>query len=314
MPRVNRAFGAVTLSLLALLALAPLNASAAPSPSPGLDTVLAKPPTSDFTELTSAPIRGEFTAHDWAINATGVSAAETEATLNRHGFVDGYGKEWASSTARHALFEVVMAFTGGQGARTILTDFEKSAKSDPHYQHAETLAGIDPSFGYRAFDATSRSYVVGFAFVKGNDLFQVEFGSTKDDALTPATDQAKVQYNSAPNSTIPTSEWPENTGSSTAYDAGRASANVFVALIVLGIIAFVARTVIRGRRRTAAGHPYGGMGATPTVQLSPDGNYWWDGQTWRDAASQAPPLAQRSSDGTLWWDGRTWRPVPPPYA
>jgi len=46
--------------------------------------------------------------------------------------------------------------------------------------------------------------------------------------------------------------------------------------------------------------------------MSPDGNYWWDGQTWRDASREAPPAALRSLDGYYWWDGRTWRTVPQP--
>jgi len=52
----------------------------------------------------------------------------------------------------------------------------------------------------------------------------------------------------------------------------------------------------------------GGAGA---IQLSEDGNYWWDGQTWRDSSREVPPTAQRSFDGVTWWDGRSWRPVPP---
>src|SRR5207245_355020 len=56
----------------------------------------------------------------------------------------------------------------------------------------------------------------------------------------------------------------------------------------------------------------GAMGSPPAggVQMSTDGKYWWDGQNWRDAATETPPSAQRSSDGALWWDGQNWRPVP----
>jgi hypothetical protein len=44
--------------------------------------------------------------------------------------------------------------------------------------------------------------------------------------------------------------------------------------------------------------------------MSPDGAFWWDGQTWRDAQHEVPPAAQRSADGAFWWDGQKWRAVP----
>ena len=44
--------------------------------------------------------------------------------------------------------------------------------------------------------------------------------------------------------------------------------------------------------------------------LSPDGDWWWDGQRWQDTRQSLPPDIQRSPDGTQWWDGVAWRPVP----
>ena len=44
--------------------------------------------------------------------------------------------------------------------------------------------------------------------------------------------------------------------------------------------------------------------------LSPDGNWWWDGQRWQDTRQSLPAGIQRSPDGTQWWDGVAWRPVP----
>lgn len=292
------------LALCALLA-------AAPSPSPSLDTVVAKPPSSDFSPLTSGTFHGSFTAHDWALNATGVSATETESTLNRNGFVQGYGLVWASNTQRRALVEIVMAFAGGQGARRTLTALEASEKRDPTYQHANTLSGIDPYYGSHLYDATNKVYEDGFSFTKGNDLFQVYVGSTSDNNLDLATRQTKSQYDSAPDSTIPSSQWPENQQSNTtspAYTAGVVFGILIVAVLVLGVIGVVVGLILRGRRRSVA-QPYGAAGPA-TVQMSPDGRYWYDGQAWRDTTVEAPSWAQRSSDGTLWWDGRTWRPVP----
>jgi hypothetical protein len=36
-------------------------------------------------------------------------------------------------------------------------------------------------------------------------------------------------------------------------------------------------------------------------QISPDGQHFWDGQSWREI----------SPDRRSWWDGTTWRPVIP---
>ena len=316
MPGVIRA---LTLAATLCMALAPASASAAtPTPSPSLDTVLAKPPTADFTQFTSGPFHGEFTAHDWAVNSgNGTAATQTETTLNHYGFVDGYGLEWTSTSQRRALVEIVMAFTGGQGAQKTLSALERADKSDPHYVHANTLSGITPYYGVHAFDSSQGVYEDVFAFAKGNDIFAVYFASTKDDNLDLATAQAKSQYDGAPGGTIPTSEWPENAQSS-ASTAGSIFGVLIVLVLVLGVIGVVVGLVLRSRRRAPAMAQTFAPAMAPTfapaplsgVQMSPDGRYWYDGQAWRDASTEVPPGAQRSSDGTLWWDGRTWRPVP----
>src|SRR5439155_724369 len=204
MSQVMLAVRVLTVAAAGALALGPLAATAAPSPSPSpsLDKVLAPPPGSGFTELTTGVLHGAFSAHDWATtNASGADATETQSTLT------------------------------------------------------------------------------------------------------------KAQNDAAPDATIPTGQWPENAvkpvpGSSAALGIG-----VIPAIIeaIVAVIAFLAM-----RRRASAPVAMVGAGGAPAgaVQMSDDGNYWWDGQTWRDAAHETPPMAQRSGDGTLWWDGRTWRPVP----
>ncbi len=168
------------------LALAPLSALAAsPSPSPDLATVLAPAP-SGFAELTTASLHGEFTAHDWAVNASGASPQETETTLNRFGFVDGYGKEWSSASLRRGLVEAVMAFNGGSGAKKALTALESTDKADTHYSRADTITGIDTYYG--AHFTPSGAFEDEFVFVKGNDLFIVIVAGAQDTVLTPATE------------------------------------------------------------------------------------------------------------------------------
>ena len=329
MGRVKRMFYTLTIAALAALLLWPLTAAAAtPSPSPSLDSILAKPPGSDFAELTTAPLHGEFTSQNWATSngTTGTSATETEATLNRDGFLDGYGKTWASASSSHAMVEAVMAFKGGAGARKALTALETSDKADPSYKHADTVSGIDPYYGAHFADSSSNTVGDLFVFAKGNDIFFVILASTKDDVLTLAAQQAKAQYEAAPGSTIPSSQWPENAVSNTASSFPVAALAIAIAFIVV-VVALVAFLALRRRGPTpmvaggVAAAPGMGEGGAPwvagaagtpgsNIQMSPDGNYWWDGQGWKDAAQEAPPMAQRSSDGTLWWDGRTWRPVP----
>jgi len=305
MSRVNRVLWAAVISFAAL---APMPASAAsPTPSPGLSAVLAAPPAG-FTELTSSPFHGQFTAHEYAANADAGKQSNVESTLAHDGFVDGFGKTWVHQATQHVLIEDVIAFTGGKGARDWLTQAEAGDKKQSIYKHANTMSGIDPYFGEHVADNATRTYGDLFAFVKGNDVFALFVISSKDDALPQVTAQTRIQYDAAPPETIPSSQWPENTGAGghgLAYSVGYFLPPV---LIVAVIVLFIARAM---RRRSAATPAMAVPGMTPGgVQLSPDGNYWWDGQAWRDAAQEVPPGAQRSSDGAFWWDGRTWRPSP----
>jgi len=295
----------LAVAAAALLALAPLVAAAAtPAPSPSVEQVLAAPPAG-FTEVTSAAIHGHFTAHDYASNAEASKQTNVENTLNHEGFVDGYGKTWVHNAAQHVLVEEVFAFTGARGARNWLNAAEVGDKGNPTYQHADSITGIDPYYGEHIYDKTSKLYGDAYAFAKGNDVLVVGVVSTKDDALTEATAQTRSQYSSAPDQTIPSSDWPENKVSGlSAVDAGKIAAEVAIALLVAGVVAFV----LLRRRRSSSPMP---MPVAAAVQLSPDGNFWWDGQAWRDAAHYVPPSAQRSADGAFWWDGRTWRPITP---
>lgn len=312
MSRVKRLLPILPTATLVALALSPVIATANPSPSPSLDQVLAAPPAG-YTELTTSQLHGQFDAHSWATTvATGSDASQTENTLKRDGFVDGYGKTWAQAGAGHALIEAVMAFNGGQGARKALTALEASDKADVSYRHADTVPGIDPYYGAHLEDSATRTYGDLFVFVKGNDVFFVILASQKDDVLTLASTQAKAQFDAAPSSTIPTSQWPENV-TKNPFNVATFGA-IAGAIVVLAIVAVLAG-VIALRRRGSPIPAMAGAGVAappPSIQFSEDGNYWWDGQTWRDASHEVPATVQRSSDGTLWWDGRTWRPVPQP--
>jgi hypothetical protein len=292
----------------AAVAVAPLTVHATSSPNPSLDTVLAAPPSADFAELTTSILNGKFTAHDWAaLSGDSNGAAQTEATLNKDGFVDGFSKTWSQASSGHALIELVMAFSGGRGAHSALSEMEASDKSDTSYSRADTVSGISPYYGAHFVYTAQPAIEDFFAFVKGNDVFAIAFVSPQDDVLSDATKQVQTQYISAPGFTIPTSEWPENISPASAFPVALFGAGIGFIVVVAGIVAFV---VVRRRAPTPS--PYASFAPALSLQMSDDGSYWWDGQSWRDAVQEVPPLAQRSSDGFYWWDGRTWRPMPQP--
>ena len=319
MSRVNRLIYALTISFLAL---APVTAAAAATPSPTLDKLLLAPPTG-YTALTSSAFHGSFTAHDYAVASDSTQATEIEKTLTHDGFVDGYGETWIHQASQRAMVEAVIAFTGARGAKNWLTAAEAGDKADPSYDHADSITGINPYYGGHFKYSSSSTVGDVFSFVKGNDVFIVGVVSTKDDVLTLATTQTKAQYDQAPAQTIPSSQWPENASSnSPAFSFGRALGAIIPIVLILAVIVAVVGVVMSRQRRArmaamtgpsgaVPGAP-GAMGSPPAagVQMSTDGKYWWDGQSWRDAGNEAPPSAQRSGDGALWWDGQSWRPVP----
>ena len=204
---MTRASRIVCVVLVAAGALLPITASAIPIPSPTLASILLPPP-SGYAELASAPFHGQFTSSAYAAS-WGKQSVEAEAALNEAGFVDAYATFWVDQLAKRALIEYVVAFEGGQGARSWLSFAETGSKADPTYQHANTMSGIDPYYGQHNV-YPSHAILDEFAFVKGNDYFVVGYESLQDDVLNLAMTRAKNQYSAAPGSTIPTTQWPEN--------------------------------------------------------------------------------------------------------
>ncbi len=298
--------------VLAASALLPLSAAAVVSPSPSLAQIMLPAP-GGYTGQRSTVLSGSFTSQNLS-SAWGTRSADAQKALEQDGFVDGYGIAVVNEAAQRALIEYIVAFAGGQGAMDWLSFAEAGDKADPTYQHADSISGIDPYYGehnvYPSHDVSD-----AFVFVKGNDLFVVGFESTQDDILNLAISRAKSQYDSAPNSSIPPAQWPENfkspasaqVGASqdTAIALGGLIGDVVILALVVGLIVAAVALVRRSRPRPTA--PDGGTWST--VHLSPDGGYWWDGHGWRDAAHEVPATAQRSPDGHFWWDGRQWRPV-----
>jgi hypothetical protein len=299
--------------VLTASALLPLSAAAVVSPSPSLAQIMLPAP-GGYTGQRSTVLSGTFTSQNLS-SAWGTRSAQAQSALEQDGFVDGYGLMVVNEAAQRALIEYIVAFAGGQGAKDWLSFAEAGDKADPTYQHADSISGIASYYGahnvYPSHDVSD-----AFAFVKGNDVFVVGFESTQDDVLSLAISRAKSQYDSAPDSTIPAAQWPENfkTPASSQGGASQGAAialegligGVFILALVVGLIWLVVALIRRSRGRPTA--PDGGTWSAAPV--SPDGGYWWDGQAWRDAAHEVPAAAQRSADGHFWWDGRQWRPVP----
>lgn len=332
---MKRALNALPAVMFALLPLSALAASPSPSPSPALsptlDKILVAPPNGYAALTNTTPPNGRFTAHSWG-QTYGVKAAEAERLMTQYGFVDGYNYTWVSQSTRHVLNEFVMAFSGGKGANQWFTYDKGFDTSVPEFQHADTLTGIPQYFGLHESQSSvyGQAYLDGFIFVKGNDVIGVALVSLADDNLNLATVQAKNQYTAAPDATIPQAQWPENSSSqpSAAAVAVNASAGIALPYLLIAGAAAVAiclgaaLLLMRTRRAAAAvaaapvqvvAAPAPGAAAAPVnlpLQMSADGNFWYDGERWVDVNQEAPPFAQRSPDGAFWWDGYNWRPAP----
>ena len=347
--RVKRALNTLPagLALLALSAVA-ASPSPSPSAtlSPPLDKILAPPPAGYAAmSSTSPPKTGHVTAHDWA-QQFDVKAAEAERVLNQDGYVDGYNLEWASRSL-HIQNEFVLAFRGGKGAQQWFDYFKGALTSGPLYQHADTITGVPQYFGLHETQSSvyGQGYLDGFVFLKGNDVIGVAYISLSDDNVSLATAQTKIQYAAAPASTIPPAQWPENANpapASVAPVAATSSAGLGkvlpyalimgAALVAIGLGVALVLARVRRSPSAAASPPPGPTAGTPAVtpaaavpftaaasaaapaatlplQLSVDGNYWYDGERWVDVNQESPPFAQRSPDGAFWWDGSSWRPV-----
>lgn len=296
--------GRLLLAAACTLALQPLGALASPIPSPPLSGILAPAPSADYVEsdpTVPGVFEGPFDATTYVAKTGSANATAIQQTLERDGFVDGYGRTWIQKVSRHVLLEYAMAFGDGAGAKKWLASAQLADKADPNYQHAISLTGIDAYYGAHFFYSSNQAYGDGFAFVKGNDFFTLIFVSSKDDLGNAAANQTEVQFDRAPAYTIPPVS-ASSSGDSFAHAVGFLIPSVLLLALVLGTVLFV---IGRSRKRSSIATAGG-------LQLSADGRYWWDGQAWKDSVLEIPATAQRSADGRLWWDGRTWRPLPNP--
>jgi hypothetical protein len=298
--------------LVALIFLDGQGALAAPAPSPSLDSLLVPPPSSGYVRDSTifTPIQGNFDAVDYLGVITPRKPSETLATLREDGFVQGFGRAWLDRTANRFLVELVVAFGGGAGAGRWLPEARSLSQDNPSFKNDLPVTGIDTAFGAHFEEPATPAYADAIGFVKGNDFFFLSLFSTKNDLADTATKQARQQFDSAPAQTIPPTKWPENASSnisstSLSFQPVAGIAIIAIAGAVVLFAAVLLAVLLISRRRRG-----GAAAAQGSLQMSADGNYWWDGQAWRNASEVAPLTAERSHDGHYWWDGARWRQMP----
>ncbi|HKW59188.1 MAG TPA: hypothetical protein VJR46_05490 [Candidatus Dormibacteraeota bacterium] len=302
---------------VALILLGAPATPAAPSPSPSLDGLLSTPASSYVRDSSLfAAIQGSFDAVDYLGVLNPRKPSETLATLREDGFVQGYGRSWFDRAAGRLLSELVVAFSGGAGAKRWLPEAMALSQDNVFFTSDVPVSGIEAAFGSHFENPKGPAYVDEIGFVKGNDYFFVYVFSFKNDLADAAVKQARQQYDFAPAQTISPSQWPENAtnhsnrstfSTPSMPPAGIAIIAIAATLVLLAAVLLAVLLISRGRRGRAE---QGADIAAGGLQMSADGTYWWDGQAWRNASEAAPPAAQRAPDGRYWWDGSKWRQMP----
>jgi hypothetical protein len=233
--------GAVAaLAVAASLGLAPAGTAAAGNPV-DLGAILAPAPSADFLEIPPGPvIDGPFDARVYAAYVTAVNGADASnvvPTLERDGLRRGYGRSWLQLGTEYGLYERVFEFGTPTGAHQwldrqrlgnqALTQYQGPLSDQPAIPGSWTAQLIKPS-GYRYFRV---------AFTKGNDEYEVTFGTGSADHTSAALQQAQAQYARAPRYTIAPAAGP-----GLGFGQLGVAARIFlVAVICLLLITFWSR-------------------------------------------------------------------------
>ena len=211
--------------------------AATPSPLVSLEGVLAPPPSPNYaldTPGSGVPV-GAFDVMEYAGYASAGDESNLVPTLTQDGYLTGYGAGWREQEGGRALVELVVAFSGENGARRWLATAQAAARSSDSYRRSIVVAGIGPYYGVHYANPSGPSYADAVSFVKGNDFFTVEFISSADDLGRAAAVQARRQFDSAPADSIPPSQWPENLH----LLAGGIGALKTAALVAGGVLVFI---------------------------------------------------------------------------
>ena len=231
------------LAIAASLGLTPAGAAAA-SAHVDLGAILAPAPGPDYLEVPPGPvIDGPFNAVVYAAYVTAVNgsdASKVVPTLERDGLKRGFGRSWLQLGTGYGLYERVFEFATAAGAgqwlirqrlgNQALSQYRGPLAAPPAIPGSWTAQLTKPN-GFRFFRV---------AFTKGNDEYEVTFGSGTTDHTTAALAQAQAQYVRAPLYTIAPAAGP---------GLGIGTLGVAARIALVAVIGLLLITVWLRRRR-----------------------------------------------------------------
>jgi hypothetical protein len=202
--RRGAAAALVALAVAASPGLAPAGVAAAAQMD--LGAILAPAPGPDYLEVPPGPvIDGPFNARVYAAYVTAVNGSDASRvvpTLERDGLRRGFGRSWLQLGTGYGLYERVFEFATAEGAGQWL--IRQRLGNQALSQYRGPLSEASPILGSWTAQLTKPSGFRFFrvAFTKGNDEYEVTFGSGTADHTSAALSQAQTQYARAPRYTI----------------------------------------------------------------------------------------------------------------
>jgi hypothetical protein len=236
---------------VAALAMAPIEAVAATSPSPAtLRAALADPIDRNFIEAdvgAAGTLEGPFDAESYAnyykLSAQGGQTGQAMVrTLESNGFAGGYARQWYLPGASEYLGELVMVFKRSSGASSIASGSKIRYQQDQGFQ---SLIETHLSKGSFAVTEASGGYQwTAVIFLKGNSLFALVQGSTGDFMTDQALVQARRAYDFAPSSIGASALSSSPTGLAQGFRLIAAVGLMLLLIVatVVAVIVFVVRT------------------------------------------------------------------------
>ena len=200
--KLVRTFSAVAIGALAL---APITASAAATPSPEtMRAALADPIDNGFIEAdigAAGTLEGPFDADSYGkyFELSGTDEATAQSlvrSLQSNHFARGYGRQWYKRQASEFLGELIMVFDKSSGASSIALASKMRYQQDKGFQSL-----VEPRLRKGSFGVTESSGGYSWTIVifqKGANLFAVARGSNLSFRTDEALAQAHRAYDVAP--------------------------------------------------------------------------------------------------------------------
>lgn len=234
---------AAALAVAASLGLAPAG-SAAAGTQLDLGAILAPAPSSDYFEVPPGPvIDGPFNARVYAAYVTAVNgsdASKVVPTLERDGLRRGFGRSWLQLGTGYGLYERVFEFATAAGAGQWLIRQRLGNQALSQYRGPLTEASPIPGSWTAQLTKPNGFRFFRVAFTKGNDEYEVTFGSGTTDDTSAALSQAQTQYARAPRYTIAPAAGP---------GLGIGQLGVAVRIALVAVISLLLITLWLRRRR-----------------------------------------------------------------